>query len=105
MAELPHPLRSPKVLQAVRAEVTQVGVVRKAVGDQVAGGAGENGLAAVGDRPQAGAADHRPPHVVVVAPQLGLAGVQGDPDPKHLASGPGLVGKGALRMEGGGDRI
>ena len=105
MAELPHPLRSPEVLQAVRAEVTQVGVVRKAVGDQVAGGAGENGLAAVGDRPQAGAADDRPPDVVVVAPQLGLAGVQGDPDPQRLASGPGLVGKGALGVEGGGDRI
>ena len=68
MAELPHSLRSPEVLQAVRTQVAEIGVVGKAVCDKVSGGAGQNGLAAVGDPPQAGAADHRPPYVVVVAP-------------------------------------
>ena len=31
--------------------------------------------------------------------------MQGDPDPQHSAPGPGLVGEGALGVEGGGDRI
>src|SRR4051812_31596286 len=76
--DLEHPLRADEVAQAVLTQVTQADAGRKLITDQFPGGGGEQDLAAVSGRAQAGDAVEGRAEVVAVA-QLGCAHMEGRP--------------------------
>jgi len=78
--QLVDPLRPDKVVQPVLAVVDQADAGWEAVDGNLPGRKGEQDLSAVARRQQAGAAIDRLA-VVMAAAQLGLAGVEGDPNP------------------------
>src|ERR1700690_1298684 len=105
MYELPDPLGSPEVLEAMRAQITQLGTVRQSIDDEIACRGGNQGLAAVTDRTHAGAADDRGTDVVSGVPEADLPRVQRHPHANFAAIGPGLLRKRALHVEGRRDRV
>ena len=105
MAQLPDTLRLAEVLQPMRAEIPHRGTVGQAIGDEIAGRGGEQGLPAVRDPSKPGAADDGASHVAALVPKLGLAGVQGHPDPQPGIFGPRLLGEGPLHIQRGGHGI
>ena len=76
----------------------------QALGDEVIGGARDECLAAVGDRPQPRAAVKRRARVVAGVAQQRLAAVEGDPHPKLRAVRPLGGRQAALKIERAGQR-
>src|SRR5207244_2511871 len=91
MQQLVDGLGPGKVPEAVPAQVQELVTLGEGVGDQAAGGAGNQDLASMGEAAQPRAAVHGCA-VVIALPELGLAGVDADP---HL-QGVRLPTEGAL---------
>ncbi len=99
MGEREHTLRPAEVAQAVHAKVDEVAAIGQVVRHQLRRGGRQQHLAAVSDRAQASAADHRGAEVVALVAQLRVPGVQRHPHPQRRAVGPVLGGQRALGVE------
>ena len=101
--ELVQPLGPGHVLEDVQAEVAGGRAGRQVVSGELEGRAGEDDLAAVPDRCDAGGPADLDP-AVVVAGAVGLAAVDAHPDADGRVLGPGVGLERALGGDGGGDR-
>ena len=92
MAQLYDAFRTGQIAQRMRAELGEVRALRESVEHQVAGGAGQDGLPAMGEVAQPRRAVDRGADVVPLVTQLDLAGVKADAQPDR-AKGRGLDGE------------
>jgi hypothetical protein len=97
-------LRLEQVAQPVLAEVAERDAGGEVVVDQLAGGLGEEDLAAVAGREQAGEPVEAGGEVVA-GDRGGDAGMEGEADPERARSAPGLGGQRPLGGDGGGEGV
>lgn len=105
MRQLEDPLGLTQIAKTVDAEGEERGSLGDAAGEEVGGGAGDDDLAAVGQRPQPGAPDDAGAGVVAPVADLALASVQRHPHTEDGVGGPRFLHQGLLRLQGGGDGV